>query len=176
MKAAAQKTSPSGARVLPDQLYPVKVDNANRTVILSQDGTIRPEAAEALGMENNTRIAKIAWLSKKDTGKTYGSMVVYVTKGSDAARLLREQYFHVAGESAYTRVYEPRIGLTQCYRCQAIGHKAFSCTKPQTCAKCAQEGHHHRDCQEKVLKCVPCGGPHELFSKNCRALHPIHHE
>ena len=81
VKAAAQKTSAPGARVLRDQLYPVKVDNANRTVILSQDGTIRPEAAEALGMENNTRIAKIAWLSKKDTGKAYGSMVVYVIKG-----------------------------------------------------------------------------------------------
>lgn len=28
-------------------------------------------------------------------GKAYGSMVVYVTKGSEAMRLLQGQYFHV---------------------------------------------------------------------------------
>jgi hypothetical protein len=115
----------------------VKIDNANRMAILNQDGLIRPEAAEVLGKENEVRIAKIAWLSKKETGKAYRSMVVYVTKDSDAVQLLQVQYFHVAGESAYTRVYKPRISPTQCYRCQAIGHKVFSCTKPQVCAKCA---------------------------------------
>jgi hypothetical protein len=26
------------------------------------------------------------------------------------------------------------------------------------------------------LKCVPCGGPHESFSKNCRKLYPSCHE
>ncbi|EAQ85264.1 predicted protein [Chaetomium globosum CBS 148.51] len=30
--------------------------------------------------ENNVNIAKIAWLSRKDTSKAYGSIVVYVTK------------------------------------------------------------------------------------------------
>ncbi len=34
IKEAAQKTMAPGARVLRDQLYPVKVDNANRTAIL----------------------------------------------------------------------------------------------------------------------------------------------
>ena len=161
--------------MLRDQLYPVKVDNANRTAILDQDGAIRPEAMEVLGKENDVRIAKMAWLSNKDTGKAYGSMVIYVTRGSDAVRLLQEQYFHIAGESAYTRIYKPRTGPTQCYRCQAIGHKAFSCTRPQMCAKCAQEGHRHSDCRGEILKCVPCGGPHESFSRNCRVLHPIRH-
>ena len=46
VKAAAQKTVASGVRVLRDQLYPVKIDNANRTAILNQDGAIRPEATE----------------------------------------------------------------------------------------------------------------------------------
>jgi hypothetical protein len=176
VKEAAQKTAIPGVHVLRDQFYPVKVDNANRTAILDQDGAIRPEAAEALGKENDVRIAKIAWLSRKDIGKAYRSMVVYVTKGSEAARLLHAQYFHVSGESAYTRVYEPRNGPMQCYRCQALGHKAFSCTKPQTCGKCAQKEHHHSDCQVEVLKCALCGGPHESFSKNCRVLHPIRYK
>jgi hypothetical protein len=176
VKKAAEKTAAMGARVLRDQLYPVKVDNANRTAILDQDGKVLPGTAEVLGKENDVHIAKIAWLSRKDAGKVYGSMVVYVTKGSEAMRLLKGQYFHVAGESAYTRAFEPRYGPLQCYRCQELGHKAFSCTKVQICARCAQSGHHHSECQAAILKCVPCGGPHESFSKNCRVLYPAHHE
>ena len=29
---------------------------------------------------------------------------------------------------------------------------------------------------EAVVKCVPCGGPHESFSRNCRKLYPSQHE
>jgi hypothetical protein len=25
-------------------------------------------------------------------------------------------------------------------------------------------------------KCVPCGGPHESYSRNCRKLYPSQHE
>ena len=115
-----------GVRNLRDQLYTVKVDNANRATVLEQDGSVRAGVMEALGKENDVRIAKKAWLSKKETAKAYGSMVVYVTKGSDAVRLLQGQYFHIAGEPAYTRVYELRTGPVQCYNCQAVGHKAYS--------------------------------------------------
>jgi hypothetical protein len=176
VKEATQKDAAPGLRVLRDQLYPVKIDNANRAAVLDQDGSIRPDAAEVFGKENEVRIAKMVWLSKKENAKAYGSMVVYVTKGSDAVRLLQGQYFHIAGESAYTSVYELRTGPVQCYNCQAIGHKAYTCKKTQVCAKCAKEGHHHRDCLEEVAKCVPCGGPHESYSKKCRTLHPIRHE
>ena len=43
----------------------------------------------------------MAWLSRKDIAKAYGSTVICVTKGSGATRLLQEQHFHIAGESAY---------------------------------------------------------------------------
>jgi hypothetical protein len=66
----------------------VKVDNANRTAVLDQEGKVLPGAAEVLGKENDVHIAKIAWLSKRDTRKAYRSIVVYVTKSSKATRLL----------------------------------------------------------------------------------------
>ena len=176
IKEAAQKTAKPGTRVMRDQLYPIKIDNANRAAILNQDSTVRPEAAETFGRENEVNIAKIAWLSRKDIPKAYGSMVIYVTKGSDVTRLLQEQYFHIAGESAYTSVYEPRSGPIQCYKCQGIGHKAFKCDKPQKCGKCAKEGHRHIECMETIPKCALCEGPHEAFSKNCRILHPRKNE
>jgi hypothetical protein len=172
VKEAAQKISVPGVRALRDQLYPVRVDNANRTAVLDANGNLLPGVMEALGAENEVNIAKIAWLSKKDSSKAYGSMVVYVTKGSEARRLIEGQYFHLAGESAYTAVFAPREGPTQCFNCQEIGHKAFACKKPQACGRCAVQGHHHQTCQSAVLKCVPCKGPHESFSKNCRVRWP----
>ncbi|KJZ70127.1 hypothetical protein HIM_10497 [Hirsutella minnesotensis 3608] len=107
VKEAAQKTAVEGSRVMRDQLYPVRVDNANRTAVLDGEGKILPGAIEALSAENRVTIGKISWLSKRESGKAYGSMVVYVTKKSDAERLLEGYYFDLAGESATTYVFEP---------------------------------------------------------------------
>jgi hypothetical protein len=49
--------------------------------ILDQEGKVTPGTAEVLGKESDVHIAKVAWLSKKDTGKAYGSMVVYLIGG-----------------------------------------------------------------------------------------------
>jgi hypothetical protein len=72
VKEVAQKIMVPGTRVLRDQLYPVKVDNANRTTVLDRDGNILSGVVEALGKENEVDIAKIAWLSRKDVPKAYG--------------------------------------------------------------------------------------------------------
>jgi hypothetical protein len=172
VKQVAEGKIAPGTRVLRDELYPIKVDNVNRLAVLDDEGNIRAGAAEAFSQENETTVAKIAWLSRKDTAKAYGSMVVYVTKGRDARRLLNEGFFHAGGESGYTRVFERRGRPEQCYNCQEIGHKAFNCKKAQVCAKCAKGGHHHSDCRETVMMCVLCRGPHESFSRNCPKLYP----
>ena len=64
-------------RVLQDQYYPVKLDNTNRIVVLDEAGNIRPEAVKELSKENKINIAKIVWLSRKDSPKLYGSIVLY---------------------------------------------------------------------------------------------------
>jgi hypothetical protein len=176
VKDAAETKIAPGVRILRDELYPIKVDNVNRLAVLDENGEIRTGAVEAFSQENETTVAKIAWLSKKTIAKAYGSMVVYLTKGSDASRLLREGFFHVAGESGYTGIFERRPRPEQCYNCQELGHKAFQCKSAQKCARCAGVGHRHSECIETVLKCVPCGGPHESFSRNCRKLYPSQHE
>lgn len=176
VKAIAEKNMAQGTRVLRDEMYPIKVDNVNRTAVLDEHGNIRPGAAEAFGRENETTVAKIAWLSKKDNAKAYGSMVAYLTKAADARRFLSEGFFYAGGESGYTRVFERRDRPEQCYNCQQVGHKAFQCRGAQTCARCAKEGHNHRECDELIPDCVPCGGPHESYSRNCPKLYPAQHE
>lgn len=100
VKSVAEGVKASGARVLRDQWYPVKVDNACRTAVLDENGELRVRATELMEKENEVKIAKRSWHSRKDSPKAYGSMVVYVTKRADAARLLEGQYFNVDGESA----------------------------------------------------------------------------
>jgi hypothetical protein len=73
-------------------------------------------------------------------------MVVYMTKRADAARLLEGQYFDIDRVPAFTRVFEPRRGPMECFKCLGLGHKALSCIKPQVCSRCSQPGHRHSEC------------------------------
>jgi hypothetical protein len=65
-----------GARVLKDDLYPIRVDSVNRTAVLDEIGSVREGASETNGKENDTQIAKIAWLSDKVALNVYRFMVV----------------------------------------------------------------------------------------------------
>ncbi|OJZ80463.1 hypothetical protein ASPFODRAFT_53279 [Aspergillus luchuensis CBS 106.47] len=168
VKKVAETKVGAGARVLRDELYPIKVDSVNRTAVLDENGDIRAGAAAAFGEENEASIAKIAWLSRKENAKAYGSMVIYLTRGGDARRLLADRFFHAWGESGVTSTFEYRPRPMQCYNCQEIGHKAFQCKNAQKCAKIS--------CGPTIPKCIPCGGPRESYSKNCRKLYPSHHE
>ncbi|KAG7126046.1 hypothetical protein HYQ44_001086 [Verticillium longisporum] len=73
-QAAERMELASGVRVSRDELYPVKVDNVNRTAVLDESGSIRLGAAQAFGQENEATVAKVSWLSKRDIPKAYGSM------------------------------------------------------------------------------------------------------
>lgn len=97
---------------------------------------------------------------------------MYVTKRADAVKLLEGKYFDVDGESAFTRVFEPRRGPKQYFKCLELGHMAFSYTKPQVCSRCAQPGHRHNACQATSPKCAACREPHESASRQCRMLYP----
>lgn len=72
MKEAAQRTVVAGARVLRDQLYPIKINNTNQTAILDHKGNPRPRVIEILEKENDVKVAKVAWLSNRNRAKPYG--------------------------------------------------------------------------------------------------------
>ncbi|KAJ5117317.1 hypothetical protein N7448_010949 [Penicillium atrosanguineum] len=145
VKQVAEAKIGAGAWVLRDELYPIKVDSVNKAAVLDEKDEIRAEAAAAFSEENEATVAKIAWLSRKDNAKAYGSMVVYLTKGADARRVIADGFFHAGGESGVTSIFEYRPRPMQCYNCQEIGHKAFQCKNVQRCAKCAAKGHRHTE-------------------------------
>lgn len=176
IKRVLETNLPREARVLRDEYYQIKVDGVSRSSVLDEMGRNLPGVNETLSRENDTEVVKIGWLSDRLL-KDYGSMVVYLKSADDATRFLREGYFYAGGLSGQVRAFERRQRPSQCYNCQEItNHKAYQCVKPQKCGRCAGEGHHHSTCTETEAKCIPCGGPHESFSKNCRRLYPSLHE
>ncbi|KAH7471998.1 hypothetical protein FOMA001_g13204 [Fusarium oxysporum f. sp. matthiolae] len=81
-----------GAKILRERLYPVKINGANRSAVLDSNDNLLPGVSEALGQENEVTIARMNWLSDNGNGKAYGSMVIYVTKESDARRLAEDRH------------------------------------------------------------------------------------
>ncbi|GKU22897.1 unnamed protein product [Fusarium langsethiae] len=90
VKRVAETKLAPGARILRDDLYPIRVDNVSRIAVLDERNEVRAEATQTLGRENDTEVAKIAWLSRRDVPKAYGSMVVYLKKRSEARRFISE--------------------------------------------------------------------------------------
>ena len=66
VKRVAEANIDRGARVLRDDLYPIKVDSVRRTAVLDENNKIQMGATEGFGQENEATVAKIAWLSNKE--------------------------------------------------------------------------------------------------------------
>jgi hypothetical protein len=55
----AEEKIGTGARVLRDELYPLKVDSVKKSVVLDENHDMLVGAAAALGEENETTVARI---------------------------------------------------------------------------------------------------------------------
>ena len=67
------------------------------------------------------------------------------------------------------QVYVPNP--LRCFKCQRFGHHESRCTSDiERCKKCGVDADFHSEfnCPNE-LKCVNCGGPHEVTSKSCPA-------
>ena len=65
VKQATSATVVEGARIIRDQLYPIKVNNARTDAVLQPNGEITERALTALSNSNNTQVAKLSWLSSR---------------------------------------------------------------------------------------------------------------
>lgn len=109
-------------RVLQDQNFPIKIDNANQCSLLTSGGELLNDIKNQLEVENQVNIPHMRWISNIQNGKLYGSMVIWVTKRKDAERLMKEGVLQIRGEAAYSRPFEQRIGPIRCYNCQKYDH------------------------------------------------------
>ena len=99
-------------------------------------------------------------------------MVIFLKRGSEAKRFLREEFIDVSKELAYIRVFKLMLGPPRYYNCQGIRHKAFSYREAQRCGYCAQEGYSINNYSSK-LKCVICLDSYSVISRACPVLHRL---
>lgn len=159
------------AKIQSAATFPVKINGARATAVLDpMTGRILESARTAIGEENKCTIAKLGWLSKRDSGKLYGSMVVHLASKALADKFLEQGLFEVGGESAYTDVWhDTNPSDRRCFNCQQFGHKGEKCTNPAVCGNCAALGHTHIECDNPIVACANCQGKHRARDPRCPA-------
>jgi len=65
---------------------------------------------------------------------------------------------------------EPFKTITQCFKCQKVGHTHYNCSEVKNvCLKCSGN-HRLNECKEKSPKCSNCNGDHVACSRLCPYL------
>ena len=77
-----------------------------------------------------------------------------------------KQTHEIEGRRYPAKRYNPQHRIKQCFRCQAYGHKAETCTRTMICGRCAQE-HETRTCTVETNKCTHCSDAHPAWHHKC---------
>ena len=96
------------AQVQSTTFYPIKVDNVNANAVLDlTTGRVLPNVASSICEENrNFSISKIGWLSQ--SGKKYGSIVLYLKEESQVNAMIARGFLEVGGKSGITQAWKDR--------------------------------------------------------------------
>jgi hypothetical protein len=146
----------------------------------TNDGrTLRSTVCQDFGKENTATgydftAAKVHWLSKIDSSKRTGSMVVWLKNKASADYLLNAGTAIFGATGAYCSRWERREDDLPCFNCNRYGHKQASCKTATKCALCSG-GHSRHNCpRPTALKCPACSKEgHSVFDWQCQ-LNPSH--
>jgi hypothetical protein len=170
------------ARMRGEQWYPVKCDCVAKNAVMDLDKddnrTLRPGLLSEFKEQNSTdtidcTAMKVAWLSKRQSEKRVGSLVIWLKQPAAADHLLREGIARFGTSGAFCSKFERREGFDLCYNCNRYGHKQTNCTHKTKCGICSNP-HNTRNCSQRTTpKCPACRGPHPIFDRKCK-FHPRH--
>lgn len=91
---------------------------------------ILESARTVLGEKNNCTIAKMGWLSKKDSRKLYESMIIYFICKTQLDKFVEQGLFKVVVENTYTDIsYNTNPFEKGCFNCQQFGYRNKSSTR-----------------------------------------------
>jgi len=157
------------ARILGEEWYPVKIDDACRYAVLEEGSELRIKQGflEEFARHNETGpVKKVIWLSKGN--KATGSMGVFLERKEDAERLLGKRLVYVGGQVAFSDKFERLARPMRCFNCQQYGHSQAMCKNDSTCGRCAG-GHSTDSCISPDRRCAACKEPHAATDRGCPA-------
>jgi hypothetical protein len=111
---------------------------------------------------------KVVWLSKRQSEKRVGSLVIWLKQPAAADHFSHERIVRFRTSEAFCSKFERREGFDLCYNCNGYGHKQTNCTNKTKCGICSNP-HNIRNCSQRTTpKCPACLGPHPIFNRKCR--------
>jgi hypothetical protein len=165
-----------------EQWYPVKCDCVAKNDVMDlerDDGkTLRTGVLSEFKEQNSTDTVdctamKVAWLSKKQSRKRVGSLVIWMKQPAAAEHLLQRGMARFRAPGAFCSKFEQRESLDLCYNCNRYGHKQVNCTHQKKCGICSNQ-HDTRNCSQRDSpRCPACKGDHPIFDRKCK-FHPKH--
>lgn len=172
------------ASVKSDAWFPVKCDMVVKRAVLDSDvqgeRTLRKEVCAEFAMDNRQgdidfTAMKAVWISKTNSFKKTGSLVIWLKSRLAANHLLKagQALFGGGAYGAFCSAYEPSTADKLCFNCNAYGHLQGTCRRAARCGKCSG-AHQSRDCTSAdPPKCAVCAGSHRSSDWQCKR-HPYH--
>jgi len=172
-----------GTRIQGDEWYPIKCDLVARQAVLDSTAkdstTLKPEVCKDFYTYNSVEgidctAMKARWISRGDSGKKTGSLVIWLKHKAAAAHLLEKGTAIFGATGSFCSKWETRDYGLLCFNCNKHGHLQTACKAPPRCAICS--GTHRRfECKHQDSpKCPVCNERgHTALSWEC-AMHPQH--
>ena len=170
-----------GTRIQGDEWYPLKCDLVAKQAVLdstAQDkATLKQEVCRDFEAQNSIEgidctAMKARWISKTDSVKKTGSLVIWLKHKAAASYLLEKGTAIFGPTRSYCSKWETRDYGLLCFNCNKHGHLQAACKVPPRCAICS--GSHRRfECKQQANpKCPVCNQKgHTALSWEC-SLHP----
>lgn len=151
--------------------YTMKNEKQHK-VVLKASPHMEPDEIKNYFKTQNITVTNCTKLQSRKQGVQSSSFLIS-TNNKDQIKQLTS-----TNEIEHTRLrwesFIKKNPVTQCWRCQEVGHGSSNCFRKPRCLKCAAN-HLTRDCaikertedNKKKLKCCNCGGNHPANFRNC---------
>lgn len=148
--------------------WPCPEDRNGRVVIRQLPIDTPPETLQTALEEKGIQVQKVLRMAKRGSAPEPYPLFLVVLEGTanlhDILKLT-----NLEGVAIRVELYRGGGRITQCYRCQGLGHTSHGCHEAARCVKCGQQ-HDAKECplpSDASPTCCLCGGPHTANYSKC---------
>ena len=124
-------------------IYEVRIKKISKNMT-KELKTIKNACARA---HSRLKVDKTKWLRRNSNKKKYTSLIIWVNSAEMINRLIQWR-ISIESNIKTMKLYDKKIRIKQCLKCQKYEHLTYECKNNQRCAHCAQD-HHTEACSSK---------------------------